>query len=227
MEHLLDNPIWSALQTGNKAIAYGNNEVKWIDRTIGFFAGMEAYSEANFHYLNQQSIAQDAYILFTPQPITIPAGWQTLQARELLQMVYAGEVPAREPENRLVALAEQHVPAMLDLTKRTNPGPFLARTITLGNYMGVFDGNRLIAMAGQRLKPGNYTEISAVCTDPAYTGKGWAKKLVLNQVQHILAEARLPMLHLMRENTTAYKVYEKLGFITRREMMVYFIKSSK
>ncbi|MBX6390022.1 MAG: GNAT family N-acetyltransferase, partial [Frankia sp.] len=96
-----------------------------------------------------------------------PPGWQVELRAGLVQMIATGRfVSAPEPEARRLTRAD--VPAMLDLVERTQPGPFRPRTIELGAYLGIFDGPRLVAMAGERMRAGGYTEISAVCTDPAY-----------------------------------------------------------
>jgi hypothetical protein len=71
-----------------------------------------------------------------------------------------------------VALGPADVPEMLDLVERTQPGPFLPRTIMLGTYLGIRRGGALVAMAGERMRPPGWTEISAVCTDPAHRGQG-------------------------------------------------------
>ncbi|QMU30907.1 GNAT family N-acetyltransferase [Adhaeribacter radiodurans] len=226
MEHLLNNPIWFALQSGNKNIASGNAQVKFMQRDIGPFAAMEEYSESNFVYLLEQSKPGDYFILFTHEKIKVPASWTTLVEKTITQMVYLHpSPPSIVADTNLVVLEEKDVPAMLDLTQRTKPGPFLSGTIELGNYIGIFEGSKLIAMAGQRLKPGVYTEISAVCTDPAYTGRGLAQKIVTALVNKILAESRIPMLHLNTDNNSAYNLYTKIGFQTRREIMVYVIQN--
>ena len=78
---------------------------------------------------------------------------------------------------------------MIVLTEMTHPGPFFNRTIEFGNYKGIFSGNDLVAMAGQRLHADQYVEISAVCTHPAHTGKGYATQLIISQVHQILSAA--------------------------------------
>ena len=60
---------------------------------------------------------------------------------------------------------------MLALTKLTNPGPFAPRTIDFGHYYGVFDGDKLVAMAGQRLHIHEYTEIKRRLYPPGLPGQ--------------------------------------------------------
>ncbi len=114
---------------------------------------------------------------------------------------------------------------MLALVKRTRPGPFVTRTIELGTYLGVRDGDRLIAMAGERLHPPGFTEISAVCTDPDYRGQGLASRLVAAVVRGIRARDETPFLHLRVDNDAAHRVYAALGFQTRTFVSVMGVRA--
>ncbi|MDJ1485125.1 GNAT family N-acetyltransferase [Cytophagaceae bacterium YF14B1] len=227
MTHILDNPIWNALTTHNQDISTGNNHVRYFDREIAAFAGLKDNSEEDLNSLYALTPSPIHFILFTPGEISIPTNWKILVKRELLQMVcekptLPGSQLAKGAE--LIPLQTKDVPAMLELTAKTNPGPFFVRTIEFGGYHGIFDGDRLVAMTGRRMQPGPYVEVSAVCTHPDYTGRGYAAQLVNHQLQSILTESRIPFLHLFSDNIGAYKVYKKLGFETRREMMVYVIE---
>jgi predicted GNAT family acetyltransferase len=110
---------------------------------------------------------------------------------------------------------------MLALVTRTKPGPFGPRTIELGEYWGVRDeSGALVAMAGERLFPAPYREISAVCTDEAYRGKGLAARLVRHLVARIEGRSETPMLHAASDNTSAIRLYETLGFTHSRTFAV-------
>jgi predicted GNAT family acetyltransferase len=106
---------------------------------------------------------------------------------------------------------------MLDLVSRTKPGPFLPRTIELGTYLGIRDGGVLVAMAGERLHPPGWTEISAVCTDDGYRGRGLATRLVKAVAAGIRRRGETPFLHAAGTNTNAIRLYESLGFALRRQ----------
>jgi len=108
---------------------------------------------------------------------------------------------------------------MLELVARTDPGPFRERTIELGTYLGIRHEGALVAMAGQRLSPPGWTEISAVCTDAAYRGRGLAARLVRAVAAEIHARGRTPFLHAAASNVNAIRLYEKLGFTTRRPIV--------
>jgi predicted GNAT family acetyltransferase len=127
----------------------------------------------------------------------------------------------------IVPLTNVHVPQMLALTKLTNPGPFAERTIDFGHYEGIFEGDKLVAMAGQRMHAFNYAEVSAVCTHPDHTGRGYARLLLLHQLQRIKAASDIPFLHVRYDNERAIKVYESLGFETRTEVYFYVLAKNK
>ena len=82
-----------------------------------------------------------------------------------------------EPDPEAVVLTGADAAEVLDLVDRTEPGPFRKRTVELGRYLGIRRDGPLVAMAGERLRVPGYTEISAVCTDPAYRGQGLAARL--------------------------------------------------
>jgi GNAT superfamily N-acetyltransferase len=117
-----------------------------------------------------------------------PTGWEVVMSGAGVQLVDDGIAAA--PDDEAVRLGEPDVPQMLDLVARTKPGPFLARTIELGTYLGIRRRGVLVAMAGERLHPPGWTEISAVCTDEAYRGQGLATRLVLAVAAGIRARAR-------------------------------------
>jgi predicted GNAT family acetyltransferase len=113
---------------------------------------------------------------------------------------------------------------MLALTKLTNPGPFVEKTIDFGHYRGVFEGDQLVAMAGQRLHIFDYAEISAVCTHPDHLGRGYARQLLLHHIHRIRAASKIPFLHVRYDNYRAIKVYESLGFSKRTELFFYILQ---
>jgi predicted GNAT family acetyltransferase len=115
-----------------------------------------------------------------------------------------------------VLLGRDDVPETVDLVNRNEPGPFLPRTIELGSYLGFRRDGRLVAMAGERLRPPGFTEISAVCTDDDWRGHGFASRLIRAVAHGIVARGEVPMLHAAATNETAVRLYERLGFTVRR-----------
>lgn len=144
----------------------------------------------------------------------VPEGWEVTFRMEGVQLVGDGLAAAPDPETVLLGPAD--VPEMLDLVARTQPGPFLPRTVELGTYLGIRRDGALIAMAGERLRPPGWTEISAVCTDPAFRGEGLASRLILAVAHGIQERGETPFLHTGAGNTAAIRLYESLGFRLRR-----------
>lgn len=217
--HILDNPIWNALLSGNKHLSHGHGGIRYFSEDVAPFAGIETVNSNNFKLLDEAIPAGRTVITATATDIEIPEHWKILQKMLVLQMIYKPEETPRPVTHQLIPLEEKDIPAMLELTSLTVPGPFYKRTIEFGSYHGIFDDHhQLIAMAGLRLSIGNYREISAVCTHPDHSGKGYASALMLYLVQLIQAQSCIPMLHVKTENINAVRVYEKLGFSVRQEL---------
>ena len=254
MAHILDNPIWNALTTGNAALAEGDEEVKLFPADIAPFVGLRAIDPIHLGRLYERVTPDRVVAIVSPTAIEIPAEWKIMFPVEALQMVYnpppatapadasapppasASKLPASaatpgasapkppHAEPKLIPLGDQHIPAMLELTTLTNPGPFFQRTILFGSYTGIFDGTELVAMAGFRMHPGDFIEVSAVCTRPSHLGRGYARTLIIHLVGVIRKQKCTPFLHVRADNTRAIEVYHQLGFTTRQKMSINFIK---
>jgi ribosomal protein S18 acetylase RimI-like enzyme len=155
---------------------------------------------------------------------TPPAGWTVLNRIGLVQMV-ATDTFTHAPEPAARPLGPSDVPAMIELVERTRPGPFRTRTVELGTYLGIFDGAELIGMAGERLRVPGYTEISAVCTDPARQGQGLATRLMRAVAAGIRDRGETPFLHVSALNLHAIRLYEHLGFVTRTVTNFQFVQA--
>jgi predicted GNAT family acetyltransferase len=154
----------------------------------------------------------------------LPEGWTVVRKVDSAQMVWNTQTPPPVAHS-FEELNFSHVDEMLALVELTEPGPFLKRTPELGSYLGIREAGKLVAMAGERLKLYGYTEISAVCTHPDYRGRGYASSLVSILIQRITKRNEIPFLHVRTENVDAIRVYEKLGFKTRRNMNIAVVKN--
>ncbi|WP_149260032.1 GNAT family N-acetyltransferase [Actinomadura sp. K4S16] len=148
-------------------------------------------------------------------PAVPPPDWEPVFVLEGRQMVWSG---GGEAGTGVVELGADSVPEMLDLVARTRPGPFWPRTRELGAYLGVRENGVLVAMAGERLRPPGWTEISTVCTAPEARGRGHAARLVRALAARVTARDERPFLHVAEANTQAIALYERLGFKTRKHV---------
>lgn len=160
-------------------------------------------------------VGPGAMIVLAADPLP-PAGWEVALSLPGVQLVLDGVGTA--PDDEAVRLTAEDVPDMLSLAGRTRPGPFLPRTIELGGYVGIRRHGELVAMAGERMHPPGWTEISAVCTDASQRGQGLAGRLVRAVAHGILARGETPFLHTTADNTRAIRLYESLGFGLRRQV---------
>ncbi|ALW85552.1 hypothetical protein AUC43_10890 [Hymenobacter sedentarius] len=212
--------------TGNKGLSEGVEGVQYFASDVSPFVGFETLSLQALGLLHDLVPAKRMLGVVSPTALVFPGQWQVVQQMHALQMVQETATGDAVGEQQLVPLGPEHVPAMLALTKSTNPGPFASNTIAFGHYAGIFDGNELVSMAGQRLHPEPYAEISAVCTHPDYLARGYARQLLQYQAQRIRAAAGIPFLHVKADNTGAIKLYQSLGFRTRKEMSIYIIRKA-
>lgn len=147
-----------------------------------------------------------------------PAGWKIEVDSAMCAMAWNAPAPPPDDSLGAVRLRTEHVAQMMALTELTRPGPFGDRTIELGEWHGVFDGDRLVAMAGERLQAGDLHEISGVCTLPGYRGRGLARRLTALIVRTQLARGDRPFLHVASANASARELYARMGFVHAREV---------
>lgn len=223
MEHILDNPIWWALHDDCEHLGQGSDQVKIFHPEVAPFAAVNADTPANFQSLYEGVQNERVVVMFSPKQDLDPSPLTIIANIPGIQMVFEGKAETSESLHEIVDLREAQIPKMLELTQIAQPGPFSKRTIEFGGYSGINEGERLVAMAGERLRTGHFTEISAVCTHPDYAGKGFARKLVMHTVAQITAKGQTPYLHVKSDNTRAIELYRKLGFEKRSDMYFYVL----
>jgi len=227
-EPLLDNPIWNALRTENSALAVVQGEARRYPPAIGPLAGTPNQSIESYAALRELAGLGGILALFFPDPPVLPAGWSLFRGGVLTQMICRhpelmedGPLSADGATMRTLGAAD--VPAMIELTTLTEPGPFRERTIELGNFYGILKGGRLMAMAGQRMRVPGFVEVSAVCTYPDARGRGYAGILMSRVMRDICDEGATPFLHAFSDNP-AVRLYTRLGFTQRRTFELAVIK---
>lgn len=221
---VLNNPVWGALTSGDAALGAGTATAKFFDEEVSPFAGFAEGYKSGFDELHTLLPAGRTILYATPSQVPPPIGWQLLHAIPGLQFVYKGGAASMPSSLPLVPLGEAHTAQMVELATLTKPGPFGPRTIDFGHYFGIFEGDQLVAMTGQRLHVHGYTEISAVCTHPDHLGKGYAAALVQQALSLIVQQGKTPFLHVRADNHRAIALYERLGFAVSRPMNFFVLK---
>lgn len=219
----LDNPVWSSLATGHRAMARLHGAAARYPSDISPLSAIRESSPQAFADLRALTKPDEIVGLATGFPLAVPDDWEIVLARFIDQMVCEDFHPATEIAPLL--LTDKDVPEMIALTKLTQPGPFEHGTIGMGKYLGLRapDGT-LMAMAGQRMSLTDFREISAVCTHPDHQGNGYAGKLMTILAREIIADGKIPILHVKTENASAKHLYAKLGFRVRKPMHFNVIK---
>jgi GNAT superfamily N-acetyltransferase len=221
---LLNNPVFHALLTGDAALGLGNTRVRFFDEAISPFAGFSEENNKGFEELYEILPPKRKILYATRRNIIEPPGWQQLVMIKGLQFVFDNAGYSVASFIQPLPLNNEYVEEMMQLATLTKPGPFGVRTIEFGHYYGIFEDKKLVAMTGQRLHPGNYTEISAVCTHPNYLGKGYAAALLQHELSYICSLGQVPFLHVRDDNTRAIALYERLGFKLNGSMNFYFLE---
>jgi ribosomal protein S18 acetylase RimI-like enzyme len=216
---LLDNPTWSALTTQQTALARRNELAARYEPSIAPFAAVQSMTPAAFDALARLLDHGESVLVQTQTEAPSFDGlrWEFLFSA--LQMI--DDAPAPDDVCAVERLGANDTAAMVDLTKRTNPGPFAARAIETGNYIGLHEHGRLIAMAGERMRLDGFVEISAVCVDDAHRGKGIAGRLMNVLRREIRQRGEVPFLHVRGDNASAIGLYRRLGFSDRKMYSLY------
>ncbi|MES2070554.1 MAG: GNAT family N-acetyltransferase [Pseudomonadota bacterium] len=215
----LDHIFWHSLTGPHAQYASGAGGARRYARgfspILGFvdvqhpdFAALEPYCEAGEQFYCDSWTG------------AAPAGWRIDAESRMFRMVWNAAVPAADAAPDAIQLGPEHAAQALELATLCRPGPFGPRTIELGDYFGYFDGQRLVAMAGERMRAAGLREISGVCTHPDYQGRGYARRLVAKLVRRQMERNETPFLHVMRDNDAAHQLYLRMGFYDYLESVV-------
>ena len=223
--HPLDQPIWTALTTTQQVLAEGDGRARRYPTLVAPFADMPKMSAENFAALGALMAPQDVAVLFTPDAVQPPAEFKTMLAETGEQMTGTPvETPAYGIE--IVSLGVDDVPAMIELTSLTKPGPFSTRTHELGTFFGIRVDGQLVAMAGERMKPAQYTEMTAVCVHPSNRGRGYGQILLSAISRQIVSRGEIPFLHVFSSNHSAIALYRRQGMEIRRRFHITVLKKA-
>ena len=216
MSHPLDNPVWSALMSCHGDFARRTAHAARYPAEVAPFAAVDACDAAAADELSTLLAPAETVLFVGPSP-AFGADWHIEPLEHIAQMTCALRLPVVEGPS-VIELDETHAADVLDLTARVYPHYFRPRTIDMGRYFGIYDGTRLAAITGERLRFDGHVELSAICTAPGYTGRGYAQRLVALLVNDILDRGDVPFLHVSHRNARAKSLYEHIGFEWRADV---------
>ena len=222
--HPLDNPVRESVQGHHRHLMRRHGTAITYESEVSTFAAVDADGSADDRRWEDMATLLGPGGLAdmfssTAQP---PSEWEPVFTLPGLQFVHEGDAPtavAAPADTELVTLSAVDVPDMLGLVAATRPGPFFARTHEMGTYLGLRRDGELVAMAGERLRPPGWTEISAVCTAPDARGQGFAAYLINEHVGRIAGRGERSFLHAVEGNRSALELYRRLGFETRASVV--------
>lgn len=214
--HVLDDPARASLLGAHAGFAESVGAVLRYDPEVSVFVSLPPDPGEQDWRDAAKLVGPGGRLGLGGVMATPPPDWEKVMDLPGVQMV--AENVAAAPDSEAVRLGPEDVPEVLALVERSNPGPFLPRTIEMGTYLGIRREGRLIAMAGERLRPPGWTEISAVCTDGAFRGRGLATRLIHAIAHGIVERGETPFLHASAANVSAIRLYEALGFRLRCEL---------
>lgn len=219
-EEKLDNPVWNSLSEVHCDFAIEYDGVKFYNPDYCPFGGYVNLENVSSCIDSYSRLCNDFYVV-GDRPNFSP---NLKLDNELVcnQMILETAISIKMDED-ITELEESQRNELGNLVNLVQPGYFKSKTAELGNYYGIYKYGELVAVTGERMKMNSFTEVSAVVTHPAHTGKGYAKQLVTHAVNKIFVENKIPYLHVADTNIPAINLYEKLGFKTRRKISFWHI----
>jgi ribosomal protein S18 acetylase RimI-like enzyme len=217
--HPLDNVIWQALTTRQNQFSQSVDGARRFVPEVGPLAAFLRPDDAGYASLAGLASPKGTIALFLDSPYQPRSAWSVVAGAPLLQMVWQnGDLREKAPSPSLpiVELGTPDSAEMVALAALTKPGPFGPRTHELGNFYGIRQEGKLVAMSGERMKVPGHTEVSAVCTHPEHTGHGYAAELMTRVMRGILDRGEVPFLHVRGDNLRAIELYKRLGFAERK-----------
>lgn len=210
-----DNIIWDSLSGSQRPISVGNDRIRRYAPGFPLIMAFADLDEPPFEDIAPHCPAGEK-LYCCGWDGEMPAGWKLELDAAVAVMAWRGGPVAADP--RPVRLTADHVPGMRELFDTCKPGPFATRLMDIGEWYGLLEDGRLVAMAGERMHAGQWREISGVCTLPEYQGKGYAKLLTERVIASQQTRGLETFLHVFPGNTRAVELYERMGFVTEREM---------
>ncbi|MCI4589564.1 GNAT family N-acetyltransferase [Sphingobium sp. BYY-5] len=225
--HPLDHPVWHSLRSGWSALAQGDDHAMRLDPRHGPFAAVADGRRDGLAAL-QPLIPPDGELWVVGRDATLapPPAMHVARTALLAQMVAPTVSSAKGAAPDWRVLDEDDAQDMLELALLTKPGPYRFLTHRLGRFIGIYKDNKLVAMAGERMRLPGFTEVSGVCTHPDWRGRGLAGALMRIVMQTMVDRGETPFLHAYAAHEKTIGLYRTLGFEVRAELPMAVITAA-
>jgi ribosomal protein S18 acetylase RimI-like enzyme len=226
MNHPLDNPVWAALTSRHAAFASKAGHAVRYPADMAPFVAVDA-ADARAAEQLAGLVAVGEAVLLVGMTLPLTSAWRVEPLVRIAQMTCRARLAVNEGPPISELTTDAQVTDMLALTALVYPHYFRPRTVEMGRYVGIYDGERLVAMAGERMRFDGHQEISAICTHPDYTGRGYAQRLLASLSNDILERGDLPFLHVSHGNARAKALYERMGYAFRTDVALLEIRRAQ
>jgi ribosomal protein S18 acetylase RimI-like enzyme len=215
--HPLDNPVWQALRQDHFLLGTGDGMVRRYLPDILPFAGLNDHRTSRLNALNGLLQPKERFFVFGDMDQK-PDNWNLIKKLACLQMILRQPDVFFKTEYPPEKLNASHQQTLFGFINKIQPGYFRKESTRLGNYFGIFNNGQMISAGGERMRMHGFTEISAICTDPDFTGRGYAQSIIAHLCNENLKIGNIPFLHVLQSNSRAIQLYERMGFYIRRNM---------
>jgi len=220
MDHkCLVRPVWNALTSAQTGHAIRSGGAVRFHPDIGPLAAMPSDDEAGLAALAALAAPGELLAMIEADIRSHPPGTMLERQSPAVQMIADGPIDSFD-HPAIIPLGDADAPEMRALAELTEPGPFASRTHVLGQFWGIREEGRLIAMAGERMRMPGFGEVSAVCVHPDARGRGLGALMTRKAASNLSAQGLRPFLHAYADNMAAIATYRRVGFSLAREVVI-------
>jgi GNAT superfamily N-acetyltransferase len=241
-ETLFADPVWHTLHTDHRHFAINAGQACRFPAEVAPFVAVAEPGTDAFRDLASLLVPGESVWLNAAEP-PVSVDLLSLETLPCYQMVIMPDVPAPAPDpsdlkpdsahadstgigtERSAAnigpLTCANAPEMVALTDVAFPGFFRRRTCEMGSYYGIRRDGELIAMGGERMRIGDATELSGLCTHPAHRGHAYGIDILWNVVSSHRAKGEISFLHASAANAAAVNLYLRLGWTIDRTINLH------
>ncbi|MGG5258596.1 GNAT family N-acetyltransferase [Phycicoccus avicenniae] len=225
-EHVLDDVALHALTGPQVHLAVGSADglAHRYRPAVGPFCGVERLDDRGWSALADLVGAGGVAVFLRAHVEPTPDGWAELVREPAVQYVAADLAEPPVTDDEVLELGAGDSDDMQRLVAATEPGPFGPESHLTGRWFGVRREGRLVAMAGERMRPPGFGKVSGVCVDPSARGAGLGAVVTLAAAAAIAERGDTPVLHVRQGNEGAERLYRRCGFAVRRHVTVAVLR---